>query len=1129
MKNFIHKGRMILESNQAITDLELAYQTFGELNKEKDNVIWAFHAISGNSNVMDWWPGIFGEEAIYNPKSYFIICANTLGSPFGSTMPADFNFPNFTVRDVVQAHILLAKELGITKIHTAIGGSFGGYQALEFAYSFLGEIDHLILLACSAKESAWGIAIHESQRMALKADITFGEKGEGKEGIKAARAIAMLTYRTSEVIIEEQTDTENRIDDFKASGYINYQGDKFSKSFDALSFYYLTKCIDSHNIGRNRGGEVLALQKIKIPTLVIGFNSDTLNPIRFQKFLAEHLPNSVFKGFDSEFGHDGFLLETDKITESINKFYSNTNSFKGSKRIVMKFGGSSLYGQEKLSDILSIIKNAQLKDTVAVVVSARGESTTMLIGLFNIAKNGQDFSKEIKAFVDYLYADGLDQNIDREISKLKLVLEAIKLLKDDSEFAYDRVLSFGEIISADSLTKWLVKNDVNAKFIDARSLIFTEKLFNEFEVNMDKSRLATQSMISKIESDVVPVITGFIASSEENKTVTLGRNGSNYTASLIANYIQAKEVQSWTDVQGVYSANPHIVPNAVKIGHMTYKEANEMANFGMNLLHPKTILPLRHGKIPLYIKSTSNPNEPGTCISQKGDVKGIKAVTSIHNVALVTIEGDELAQSIGIDARIFTCLGKSEISVKMISQASSERGIGFVISSESATEAELVLNKEFKNELRLQQISSIRMNSDIGIVSIIGRHNFALEKAISMLRRNEIWMHLISNSISGEHISLVVDKHLVNKAVRITHNEIFGVIKTMHVFAFGKGQVGSAFINQVLQTSTTIVQNRQIEIKIIGVSDSTRFLLKPAGLTGDWKNDLEKASLYKSIDQITKEIYNLHLDNVILVDNTSSEEISTYYPKFVKLKFDLVSSNKKFNSSELHNYIAFRKLLKQKGRHFYYEANVGAGLPIINFLNSLYASSDVVTKIRGVFSGSLSYIFNSYAKEMIPFSECLKNAKLKGYTEPDPREDLSGLDVARKLVILAREINYPANLKDVIVQNLIPDTLVHRSTYEEFMADTSTLDTFYQKMKDELKPNETLRYIAELDVQKGTMDVGLKTVQDDTPIGQIRNADTLFEIYTDSYKEQPVVIQGAGAGPEVTARGVYSDVLKIGH
>ncbi len=1129
MKKYIFDKGFELESKQQIENLEIAYHTYGEMNAEKDNVIWVFHAISGSSDMMSWWDGLFGNDRLYDPKEYFIICANTIGSPFGSTRPDDLHFPKFTVRDIVKAFCQLAKELGISKIHTAIGGSFGGYQALEFAYSFTGKIRHLILLASSARESAWGIAIHESQRIALQSDTTFGEKDGGTVGMKAARSIAMLTYRTNEVFVDNQTDPDHKIDDFKASSYIHYQGDKFAKSFNALSYFYLTKCIDSHHIGRGRGGEVKALQKIQIPTLVIGFYSDVLVPVRFQKFLAEHIPNSVFQEFQSEYGHDGFLKEADKIGDAIQKFYEKNNSFSNdTKRVVLKFGGSSLYGLSNLEQVFDIVKKEAEKNPIALVVSARGKSTDRLIGLYDLAKQGLDFGKELEAFKNYQENDLQGLNISKELNELNEVLNAIKLLKEDNEFAYDRVVAFGELISARGVTNLLISKGIKASFVDARKLIFTEKIMDNFEVNIERSRNFTQKTFSKISDDTVPIVTGFIASSEKGRTVTLGRNGSNYTATLIANFIQAKEVQNWTDVEGVFSANPNVVPNAIPIHSMTYKEANEMANFGVNLLHPKTILPLMHSKIPLLIKSIKFPNAPGTIINNTGGAKGVKSVTMIDDVALVTIEGNDLSEKIGIDARIFTALRKKEISIKMISQASSERGIGFVIASKDIQNTELVLNKEFTNELRLNQISSIRINDDIGIIAILGRHNFALEKAIHALRRNSIWMYLISNSISGEHISLVVDKKVIRSAANLVHNEVFGVIKTIHVFAFGKGQVGAEMINQILQTSPDLIQERRLAIKIIGVADSKRYFIDSNGLTLDWKNKLANAKTVTSTKAILRDLKRLCLENIILVDNTSSEEISNNYLTFLKSNFDLVASNKKSNSSKLDHYLEIRKMILQRGRHFYYEANVGAGLPVIDFLRSLYQSSDVVTKIRGVFSGSLSYIFNNFSTGEVSFSNQLKEAMKRGYTEPDPREDLNGLDVARKLVILAREINFPAELNKVEVQNLIPTHLRNEASVDSFLAKEVELDSYYQKIKQALNPNEVLRYVGELNVKTGILTVSLQAVAANTPLGQVKNADSLFEIYTQSYGLQPIVIQGAGAGPKVTARAVYSDLLRLG-
>ena len=338
VKKHIALEPFVLESGEQIDGLEIAYHTFGTINENKDNVIWAFHALTANSDVLDWWSGLFGEECLYSPERYFIICANILGSPYGTTRPGNLSFPHFSARDVVSAHRLLAEHLEINQIHTAIGGSFGGNQVLEFALTYQGKIGHLVLIASCSKESAWGIAIHESQRIALKSDSTFGTEKGGEAGMKTARSIAMLTYRTSDAFIAQQTNNDEKVDDFKASSYIQYQGDKFVKRFNALCYYYLLKCLDTHNLGRDRGGEVQALSQIQVSTLVIGIDTDVLIPVRFQKFIAENIPHSNYQEISSEYGHDGFLIETEEITQKIEEFYSKNISDKNStSSVVLKF------------------------------------------------------------------------------------------------------------------------------------------------------------------------------------------------------------------------------------------------------------------------------------------------------------------------------------------------------------------------------------------------------------------------------------------------------------------------------------------------------------------------------------------------------------------------------------------------------------------------------------------------------------------------------------------------------------------------------------------------------------------------------------------------------------------------
>ena len=1115
--------KLLLESGNQLHNVELAYKTFGNLNADKSNAIWVFHAISGDTNVLEWWDGIFGAGKLYDPNEYFIICANCIGSPFGSTKPESLEFPQITVRDQVSAYLHLAGQLDIKYIHTAIGGSFGGYQALEFAYSFKGTIAHLILLASSAEESAWGIAIHEAQRMALNADPTFGSLDGGYEGLKAARALAMLTYRTSDKLIKDQTDARNQLDGFKASTYLNYQGDKFSKKFNALSLHYLTKCIDSHNIGRGRGGNSTALHKIHIPTLIIGFTSDLLVPIQSQRFLAEHIPNATLIELSSTYGHDGFLMEYKAITESIEHFYHKGKTT--SRRAVLKFGGSSLYGQSNLQKILEIIEMEFKKQAIALVVSARGQTTDKLIELYKQASNGLDFQSQFDDFVEYSTIDIPGVDISKELFELKNTLSAIRLLKISSTQARDKVLTFGELISATVISTLLKEKNYTSQVVDARNCIVCKDKEGNIEIDIPRSKKLTLEIFQSLEAHIIPVITGFIASDHNGNDITLGRNGSNFSASLFAQFIQASIVQNWTDVEGVYSADPRKVANAIQIKRMNYQEANELACFGMNLLHSKTILPLTQANIPLHIRSIKHLDHQGTLIDKEGDSIGIKAVTSVDKVSLISIAGSQLKDNIGIDARIFSCLQRKSINVKMISQASTENGIGFVVDSSQVNLAEQSLRIEFEEELSLNHIYEISTKHDISMIAIIGKHNYSLEKAIMTLRKNGIWMYLISNSISGKNITLVIDKRHLLQALNLVHNEVYGTIKTINVFSIGKGNVGSEFINQVL--SRPHIQEKRAYIRLIGVCDSKKYTLNPSGLDSEWRIALDDGKKYETYTEIIEDLKRQYLNNVVIVDNTASEMVSDSYIQFANNNFDIVASNKVFNSGDLTRYTNLKKTLRSKGKRFFYETNVGAGLPILGLVKSLCQSSDKIRKIRGVFSGSLSYIFNNFSDSDEPINHFIDKAIEEGFAEPDPRVDLSGLDVGRKLVIVARELGLDVSLDQVEINNLVPDSLQSCRTLDEFKGKRNIMNDNYQSVKESINRDQVLRYVGEVDVLKKSLSAKLEIIDRSDPLSSITNSDNYFEIYTDSYNENPIVLQGKGAGRIVTAKGVYSDVLKL--
>lgn len=795
---------------------------------------------------------------------------------------------------------------------------------------------------------------------------------------------------------------------------------------------------------------------------------------------------------------------------------------------VLKFGGKSLQPGEPLNKAIEIIAEAAKEGQTAVIVSALGNSTDRLVELYEKTSRFDEVDEELNAFKRLQTMAIPELELEEEFEALIVDLDLVRKNGPSTE-NLSAILAYGELISAKVLTHMLQEQNLRAVFVDSRQLIKGSYTEADFTVDHKQSNTLTTAYINALDDDNVPIITGFIASDENGRTATLGRNGSNYSTALIANYLNAEEVQNWTDVDGIYAASPKLVPEAQRIEHLSYKEAHELANFGASILHPKTIAPLMEKDIPLKIYSSFTGNKIGTTVSNEGGKTGIKAVSVIEDVALISIEGRGLLGKVGIDARIFTALSRNHISVRLISQASSERGIGFVVDAVDAPTATTILNEEFGYELLHGDVSKISFNLNMAIIAIVGRHNYSLEKAIKGLRRNKIWMHLISNSISGEHISLVVDNQDIRKAVNIVHSQVFGVIKTINLFAIGKGLVGGALIDQVLATSPEVEGRRNLRIRIVGVADSRRFTFNPMGLDKNWRQELSSSESSLDIQNIIEVLNDSALENIVLADNTSSQQIADWYPTFLKNQFDIVASNKKANSGPYENYAEVRNLLNRRGRLFNYETNVGAGLPIIDTIKYLYDSADQITRIKGVFSGSLSYIFNNYSVRREPFSKILLEAQKIGLTEPDPREDLSGEDVARKLVILSREIGLQVELADVSLENLIPEDFTTASSFTEFMSDSEKIDTVYQTLKDQLHSHEVLRYVAELDVLGEKLSISLQKIAKDSPLGAIREADALFEIYTESYGDKPFIIQGAGAGGEVTARGVYSDLIRMGH
>ncbi|MEK6492127.1 bifunctional aspartate kinase/homoserine dehydrogenase I [Myroides odoratimimus] len=795
---------------------------------------------------------------------------------------------------------------------------------------------------------------------------------------------------------------------------------------------------------------------------------------------------------------------------------------------VLKFGGKSLASGQAFDNVINIIKTKVNEGPIAIVVSAIGDTTDTLEHILDLAKTKQDYTTAFEAFKNRPYHQEAD--IDTEIGVLSKLYEGVSLIEDYGLKIKDQVLAQGELISSKILAAQLNAKGIRATSVDSRQFFITDNNFGSAQAIDELSKEKTKAFFNQLDKDTIAIVTGFIGATEKGETTTLGRNGSNYSAALLANFIQADELQNYTHVDGIYTANPDWVKNAQKIEELHFDEANELANFGASILHAKTILPLVENNIPLRILNTLNPNSKGTLISNRQTVKGIKSLSVQSNVALIQFEGRGLLGIVGVDARVFTALANEGISVGVISQGSSERGLGFIVEEKDADKAKDALNREFSNDFYTRDVNSISIIRDIAVISIIGQDLSTFDKPYAALVKNKIVPILFNNTVTGKNVSLVVRKEEAKKALNVIHGQIFGIAKKINIAVFGHGLVGGTLIDQILHSAQSIEDKKNIALNIFAIGNSKKVLLNDGGINCNWREDLKDKSVAYNIQEVIDYANANHLENLIAIDNTASGEFIKNYIPLVENGFDLISSNKIANTISYSFYRELRQTLKANHKEYLYETNVGAGLPLIDTIKLLHLSGENITKIKGVFSGSLSYIFNNYSIQDRPFSEVLKEAIDKGYTEPDPREDLSGNDVGRKLLILARELDLQNEFEEINIQNLIPTDLQAVDT-PTFLNSLEKLNPYFDKIKQGLAPDTVLRYVGELsgDLQedKGVLETKLIEVPTSSALGQLKGSDSIFEIYTESYGDNPIIIQGAGAGASVTARGVFGDILRL--
>lgn len=789
---------------------------------------------------------------------------------------------------------------------------------------------------------------------------------------------------------------------------------------------------------------------------------------------------------------------------------------------VLKFGGKSLANGEPLRLSLRIIQDVVASDDTPplVIVSARGKTTDRLLELAHLAEAGEPWRESYRQLLSD-QGEGTEGLSDR----LTRLLEGIELLRECSAKMLDEVLSFGELFSAHHIARLLP----HALSIDAGDLIVTDSSYGEASVELKESEEKTRSYFAHLPAGTLPIVTGFIARSEDGTRTTLGRNGSNYTAALLANFLDATQLDNYSNIDGIYSAHPGIVLSAHKIPELSYTEAAELSQLGAEILHYKTIDPLAAKQIPLRILDSFSPEgcrQEGTLVHLLPSSQQARAIAALSGKALIHFERHEMKGLPGFDARIFSVLRDEGISTGIISQGSTERGVGFVVAESEADHAVASLRREFDRDIHRPTIEATK---GLSVIALIGVSLSGFDHPYSALIRNGITPLLVNNAVTGDTLFLLVRDEEVPKALNVIHGEMFAHAKRIHVACIGHGTVGGAFLDRVTEERARILSDKAVDLRLFAIASSRQLLLDQEGIGTDWRE--RKAAAPASEDPIREIIRYAeanYLENVVVIDNTASPAIAARYCELAEQGYDLVSSNKIFNTGPYPDYLRLREILRDHRRTYRYETNVGAGLPLIDNLRLLHLSGDRITRIRGLFSGTLGYILSSLS-DRTSYAEAIRSAASLGYSEPDPRQDLNGLDVARKLLILAREVGISAEMSDIEVEDLVPETLRDCSA-EHFMERLDEAQAYFESLS-KTSQGEVLRYVGELTLGDGIdaarLTCGLRSLPSDSALGSVSGADSCFEIYTESYGNLPFVIRGAGAGAEVTALGVFGDLLRI--
>ena len=819
---------------------------------------------------------------------------------------------------------------------------------------------------------------------------------------------------------------------------------------------------------------------------------------------------------------------------------------------VLKFGGTSVGSVKSILSLKRIVEAEARTQPVVVVVSALDGITDELIATSKIALQGDERWKDNfdamvtrhHQMIDTIITDNkkrvdLFNKVDALFEQLRSIYYGVFLIHDLSGKTLDAIVSYGERLSSNIVAS-LVKNGVR---MNARDFIRTEKKNGKHTLDADLTVKLVKEAFSQVDttpnSKAVYVVPGFIARDRDShETTNLGRGGSDYTAAIIAASLDAEILEIWTDVDGFMTADPKVIKSAYTINELSYVEAMELCNFGAKVIYPPTIYPVCIKNIPIKVKNTFNPNHPGTLIKEKinDDNKPIKGISSIKGTSLITVTGLSMVGVIGVNRRIFTTLANKGISVFMVSQASSENSTSIGVRDEDAAAAAEALNAEFAKEIETGAMFPMQVESGLATIAIVGENMKQTPgiagKLFGTLGRSGISVIACAQGASETNISFVVDGRFLRKSLNVLHDSFFlSEYKVLNLFICGIGTVGGMLLEQIRTQQQFLMQSRRLKLNVVGISDVDNFVLDRDGIDLDNYEKILRAGFAANTEHMRDEIVKMNIFNSVFVDCTASRQIAQLYQTFLEHNISVVAANKIAASSDYNSYIKLRQTARDRGVWFRYETNVGAGLPIIGTINDLCNSGDKILKIEAILSGTLNFIFNEIAAD-VPFSETVRRAKEERYSEPDPRIDLSGTDVIRKLVILTREAGYQVEQEDVEKHLFVPDSYFEGSI-EDFWKKLPELDADFEERRKVLEAeNKRWRFVATMEADENNpssfkTSVALKEVPYGHPFYGLEGSNNIVLLTTERYKEYPMLIQGYGAGAAVTAAGVFANIMSI--